>query len=177
MLNMLFIQQLLRYSYPTIHFARFALLLEALGIPFRCLGAAEINTEYQNIIEINDDGHNIDHIFYSLEDMLDGKRKPCCYHKDNSMGCAIDRDVEVSLAVTGSPCNPYSTQRSKRFFDGSVVGHHLNDTTMESVVSLYNQYEPHVGITEQVRGFNMVYSGNCTTTPMEVFLSLFFGFW
>ena len=71
----------------------------------------------------------------------------------------------VNLAVTGSPCNPYSIMRCKRFADGSVASHSMHGTTMQLVIDFYKKYEPHVGITEQVAGFGKRTSTADPTSP------------
>ena len=97
------------------------------------------------------------HVFESVEAQLEGAR--IC------AGC-IDREISawsadcnegwtatIDLLVSGSPCDPYSCQRPKRFADGSVKDHKDYETTMTSVVAMYQKYQPHVGIMEQVMGF------------------------
>ena len=78
----------------------------------------------------------------------------------------------VSLGVTGSPCNPFSTFRTKRFADGSVSAHAMTDTTMASVIQFYQKFEPRAGITEQVKGFGMRTSSEDKTSPLNLFLCL-----
>ena len=91
----------------------------------------------------------VEHIFDSLEAML--RNEPCQFHMDSD-GCNPMRDHEsISIGVTGSPCNPYSTKsRGKRFRPGSVGEHCDNRTTMDGVVDFYKKFNPHVGICEQV---------------------------
>ena len=52
---------------------------------------------------------------------------------------------QASLAVTGSPCNPFSTKRNKRFADGSIANHSMSGTTLSSTVIFYRTFEPEVG--------------------------------
>lgn len=77
---------------------------------------------------------------------------------------------EPDLAITGSPCNPFSTQRSKRFVDGNVSSHISFNITMQGVVNFYKVVLPKVGITEQVEGFDKPMSTTDSTTPLELFL-------
>lgn len=81
-------------------------------------------------------------------------------------------DGEVDLGVTGSPCNPFSTQRTKRFSDGDVVSHHQYETTMTSIIDFYQHVEPKLGITEQVAGFDKPLSTTQSETPLRMWLGL-----
>ena len=91
----------------------------------------------------------------------------CTLHPAGLCSRSLTESDDIALGVTGSPCNPYSTQRNKRFSDGSIAGHSMTDTTMESVVSFYQLYEPHCSITEQVAGFGMRTSHSDATTPLD----------
>ena len=95
------------------------------------------------------------------------QQQPCSLHPHEHT-CPLP--VEINLAVTGSPCNPFSTYRTKRFADGAAV-HSMYKTTSEDVVSFYRRFEPHCGITEQVKGFGMPTSENDQQTPMAKLLS------
>ena len=115
----------------------------------------------------------------SLEEMLGGSPANCVWHggvATNSCSCIgsvgeTARMHGISLGITGSPCNPFSTARTKRFADGSVVEHSMTQTTMASVVGFYKQFEPRAGITEQVKGFGMKVSSAVSETPLNQFLS------
>ena len=121
-------------------------------------GVAEKNKNYQEVIKGNHAGH-LQHVWGELGSML--KDMPCTLH---DAGCAVP--VDINLAVTGSPCNPFSTYRTKRFSDGAV-SHSMYKTTSEDVVTFYTKYEPHCGITEQVKGFGMATSSSDRETPMQ----------
>ena len=144
---------------------RLGLWAQALGIPFTVCAAAEKQREYRDVIMCNH-ARLVQHLFETLEDMVAGN-VPCSLHHSASCGCATD--MSVSLGITGSPCNPFSVARAKRFSDGSVKGHRMTETTMASVLSFYMKWEPKAGITEQVRGFDMKTSQNDLETPMHKF--------
>ncbi|CAE7208256.1 unnamed protein product, partial [Symbiodinium necroappetens] len=150
-------------------------MLQALGIRFYCVGASESCSAYRDVIVANSGkkvtggkGH-IEHLYDSLESML--LEKTCVLHQAQVQGsgqCACSlRRGEVNLGVTGSPCNPFSLRRTKRFADGSVAAHSMSDTTFESVVGFYQRYEPRVGVSEQVLGFDMKTSSSDPTTPYQ----------
>ena len=127
-------------------------------------GAAETNPKYQDFIRQNQ-GSRLQHMFGSLESMLQPGH--CVLHRDGMNCCVNPREDNISLGVTGSPCNPFSTQRTKRFADGSISSHAMSDTTMESVIGFYTKWEPHAGITEQVSGFCMRTSHSDPETPLQ----------
>ena len=141
--------------------------MQALGIPFKCIGVSERNDDYCEVISLNN-GEHIQHMFETLESMLQGEA--CKLHRTADR-CVTGRLAgdSVSLGVSGSPCNPYSTQRAKRFADGSVANHVSHTTTVDSVITFYEKYEPNVGITEQVMGFGMWCSSSTEHTPMDLF--------
>ena len=141
-------------------------IAQALCIPFKCLAAAEKNSMYRKVIMANH-GSRIEHLYCSIEDMLaQAKRSlPSC-QAEGSSSCRIS-NPSINLGVTGSPCNPYSVQRAKRFHDGNVTQHSMNAITMRSVIEFYCTFEPKTGVTEQVRGFVMRSSTNDATTPCD----------
>ena len=132
---------------------------EALGIPFECIAVAEKEKIYRECITLNNPRVKDECVYDSVESLLDQvKDSTSVLHRQvNSTG--------VSLAVMGSPCNPYSTKRSKRFADGNVAEHSMNRTTQGSIVDLYLQFEPRVGVTEQVKGFQMRTSDQDEASP------------
>ena len=76
-------------------------------------------------------------------------------------------NTSVQLMVTGSPCDPFSTQRSKRFSSGNVKDHSAFDVTMEKVIQLYLKHEPEKGILEQVWGFTLPFAPDDPETPKD----------
>ena len=134
---------------------------KALGIKFRCVGVAEKNPMYRETIKLNNPTIGPEDMYDSVESFLEKIKSP---------GSRVRTLVEgsgVGLAVTGSPCNPYSTKRAKRFSSGNIAAHSMHGTTLTSVVEMYQEVEPRAGITEQVQGFCMSTSSEDTTTPYE----------
>ena len=141
---------------------------QALGIPFTAVGAAEKQEEYRKVITANH-GSRLQHLYETLEDML--QDRPCTLHGESHQ-CRSCPVSGVSLALTGSPCNPFSTQRRKRFHEQSVSEHSMTQTTMSEVVQLYKKWEPRAAIAEQVRGFDMRTSNKDPETPCSKQLCL-----
>lgn len=157
----------LHYIFPVVKGQYVFAGAQALRIPFKCLGASEKNPAYREVIMSNN--HDvIHHLFGSLEDMLDSS-STCSISIHGGLPCGRDLKVkDIDLGVTGSPCNPYSTKRAKRFENGNVAHHCMNDTTQSSVLRFYETFEPKVGVTEQVQGFGMPVSTSSPTTPLQL---------
>ncbi|CAE7828977.1 unnamed protein product [Symbiodinium sp. CCMP2456] len=144
------------------------MFLQAFGISFTAVGAAEKQPEYRRVIQANH-GSRLQHLYETLEDMLE--ENACTKHPDCEH-CRIDAQGGISLALTGSPCNPFSRQRAKRFRDESVLKHLMTETTMSGVVGLFRKWEPRAAIMEQVRGFDMKTSQSDLETPVTKFLKI-----
>ena len=71
------------------------------------------------------------------------------------------------MLLAGSPCDPFSTQRSKRYQQGSVMEHDLCGVTMNVVTALFSKFEPDVGLLEQVTGFEKPIEANSQETPYD----------
>ncbi len=113
-----------------------AISLQALGIDFQLLSASDTCKSYRSLI-VENHRPQILHMFTSAEAQAAGKA-PCelCRQTGRTGPCKADGDLglEVDLLVSGSPCDPFSTQRTKRFADGSVVEHTDFSVTMETVL-------------------------------------------
>ena len=71
----------------------------------------------------------------------------------------------MDVAVTGSPCNPFSVQRARRFCTGDVKSHASFDLTDDVLIKFYVAFEPKFGVSEQVLGFDLPLSTTEKTTP------------
>ena len=100
-----------------------------------------------------------------IEDQL--RDNACCLHPEAGSCAALTKHDTVDLLVTGSPCDPFSVQRTKRFRHDDVKSHPDFDTTMTSVVAMYQKYEPKVGVLEQVKGFSMPFHSGSPGTPLD----------
>ena len=131
------------------------------------LSASDTCSSYRQFCLRNHVGR-FEHFYSSLAIQVAG-RTTCelCQGSLSSqiVGACQAGHESVQLLVTGSPCDPFSQLRSKRFADGSVAGHGQFNITMMEVISLYTRYEPLVAIFEQVRGFGMPFSAGGTETP------------
>ena len=71
------------------------------------------------------------------------------------------------LAVFGTPCNPFSGMRVKRYRDGSVAHHPLADVTFRDAhrMLVFGQHKSL--LMEQVAGFDKPLKAGDDTTPMR----------
>lgn len=152
---------------------------------FHVISASEVVEAYRDYCQENFPGRFL-HFYPSIESQLAGGNTcSICQHRllANFVGpCVPESDLRentsVQLMVSGSPCDPFSTQRAKRFRSGSVVQHSQVDITLSDVISLYRKYEPEKGILEQVWGFTLRFSEADPRTPKDrPTLGVFFVFW
>ena len=127
---------------------------------------SEKNDSFREFILLN---HRLDlrHAYCSIEDQLGDKN--CTLHPGcNRSSCnAVDSDPDIHFGISGAPCDPYSTQRTKRFADGSVASHPDFGVLNSSMLSFWKKFEPKTGIVEQVEGFDKATSFKDPTTPMQ----------
>ena len=97
--------------------------------------------------------------------MLEQTRgQPCIFHKDLG-GCC---EMEVcDLAVFGTPCNPFSDMRVKRYRDGSVVQHPLADVTFRDARNMLVHGQHKSLVMEQVAGFDKPFKAGDARTPLR----------
>lgn len=132
-------------------------LSQALGLRFRAASISEANPSYRAVI-LENHGDNVESMFDDV-------------NKQVASWDAHSRCPDVG--ITGSPCNPFSTQRTKRYAQGSVSCHAAFQTTMSSVISFYQTVEPKLGVTEQVAGFDQPIESGSESTPMRMLLDIF----
>ncbi|CAE7204848.1 unnamed protein product [Symbiodinium sp. CCMP2592] len=130
-----------------------------------------MNQDFRSFCLLNHGSH-CRHFYTSLEAQL-ACDAPCflCVEQNAANTCTGHLEGPgVDLLVTGTPCDPFSVQRSKRFADGRVKQHEDFSLTMETAVDMYLKYEPHVGVLEQVKGFIMPLSSGQNATPYDRFM-------
>lgn len=143
---------------------------------FSVISASEIVPSYRAWCEENHPGRFL-HFYGSLQEQLDQdglcelcKNSELVAHLGQSV-CDPSKSLRlkscVDLMVSGSPCDPFSVQRNKRWQDGSVNHHYQFDVTMKSVLDLYLKYEPAKGVLEQVMGFLMPFAAGAKETPKD----------
>ena len=104
----------------------------------------------------------VSHVHSTLADQAAGK--PCLLHPECT-SCPLHSDAQ--LAVLGTPCNPYSKGRVKRWADDSVKSHVSYDTTFKDTYAFLQCAEPRIAILEQVDGFLLRFSSTDAQTPHQ----------
>ena len=132
---------------------------EELGIPYDCKSMSEKCQAFRDFCSSNYP-EGFEHVYETMEDQAE--KGPCLLHPTGE--CKVE---SVDLACFGTPCDPYSRQRPKRWVDGSVKAHEDYGTTFQASVNLLKAYEPKVAIMEQVDGFDMKYGGDDDATPLS----------
>ena len=130
---------------------------QALGLSFVCLSSSEPTAEVRKFQLLN--SGSVLHQHRDLQSQLQGK--PCCLLQGSRAGCCPASNAQ--LAVAGSPCNPYSTLRTKRFCPDSVQSHGLYDTTFQWLC----KFTPVTFIMEQVPGFDLPDASGSNDTPLK----------
>ncbi len=106
------------------------------------------------------------HWFKTMDDQRKGC--PCILHPfANTCRAAPE---EVDLALVGTPCHPYSTQRADRYKESSVQSHHEFDIAMDGFLQWLETFEPKNVIFEQVMGFDKPLQAGSEDTPYKMFL-------
>ena len=149
-------------------------VLQALGARFEILSASDICASYRDFCRLNYVG-KFHHIYTSLQEQV--ASNVVCESCQGTLAAAsfgpckawqsLPADRSIDLLFTGSPCDPFSTARAKRFSSGDPTQHAQFDVTMQQVLNLYQLYEPEKGIFEQVPGFNMPFVAGGQETPKQ----------
>lgn len=125
--------------------------VQEMGIPFRCLSTSEPDSAFRSFQAAN---HTVMHQFTSLEKQISDRklRQP---------------GSDVDLLVVGSPCNPFSRMRGKRFHADSVMNHQSYNTTFVEVYKAFEAFEPKAAVMEQTAGFGLPFDCSTAETPLQ----------
>lgn len=133
---------------------------EALGIPYELVGASEINPSFRSVIQAN---FTVKHLHNTMKDQVDSAA--CLLHRDSCDSCRL---TPCDLAIFGTPCPPFSEQRTKRYRSGSVKEHPLTRVTMEDARDMIVLGGHKAVVMEQVQGFDRAeVAGDAEFTPMR----------
>ena len=136
---------------------------QALEIPFVPVGAADINDRFRAYVQCTV-REPVRHFHASMEDQVSGV---CCTLHRGQAGCIGEPAGVVDIAVAGSPCPPFSMQRSKRYLDGSVEQHPLYYVTDDILPRWLVRFEPKFAVLEQVMGFDRPTEAGQSVTPLQ----------
>eukprot|EP00439_Symbiodinium_sp_Y106_P048890 s5553_g6.t1 len=119
---------------------------------FQMLSISEINQEYRQLFMANMPHGHVKHLFGSLEEQCAGQ-SPCILCQQQGQQCSVRELCEaegVDLLIAGSPCDPFSKMRAKRFASGTLKKHVSYGLTMDAMVDSFLCHKPRIAVMEQV---------------------------
>lgn len=137
-------------------------MCQELKIPFQCISTSEVNEKYRSFAYVNH-AESVTHWYATMKDQQEGKT--CVAHTDGGGPCPVVADVQYM--ILGTPCNPFSVQRPKRFLDGSVREHSMYEQTFKDAFEHLRVFQPLTVTMEQTGGFDLPESKSVSTTPMQ----------
>ena len=140
------------------------LSLKELGLTFSCLSASEPDSTAQAFIAANFSQNEILSVKSTMQEQIEENRS----FQDEQDQDGF-RGLAPHLAVFGSPCNPFSRQRVKRFQDGAQK-HKMFETTFLDLRQWLEEFNPPTAVMEQVLGFDMRIQSDDARTPLSMFL-------
>ncbi|CAE7629924.1 unnamed protein product [Symbiodinium sp. CCMP2592] len=141
-----------------------AAAMKELGIPFQCLSMSEPVEAFRTFARANMPDAVV-HLHETLREQVEGA--PCLNHPQKRR---CDLQTQVDLLVAGTPCNPFSGQRHKRFKPGSVANHALTSHTYKELLALVRKTQPTNIIMEQSEGFGKPVASGEAESPLDQFL-------
>ena len=148
------------------------LFTQALRFDFKIASASESNADFRMFLKENHPD-SMQHMFESVELQTETKLSaPCliCASQGHDVKyCSGGRKAcrGCDLMIAGSPCNPFSVYRAKRFSSGNVKNHVSFSVTMGSIIDMFQLFEPHVAVLEQVMGFLYPIDTTTSATPYD----------
>ncbi|CAE7949280.1 unnamed protein product [Symbiodinium sp. KB8] len=142
---------------------------------FDIVSMSEANQEYRRLCMANTNPEHVKHMFGSIEDQCRA-HSPCLLCHERGQQCNVRELCEsegVDLLVAGSPCDPFSKMRAKRFACGTLKQHVSYGITMDAMVESFLCHKPKVAIMEQVAGFTMTSGAGSSDTPFSRFMAAF----
>ena len=130
------------------------------------MSGSDPSEKCQDFVRTNYPSRFPKHWFNSMQDQTDGK---ACKMHPYAHSCA-SASAEPAIAFLGTPCHPYSTQRSDRYSQGSVANHREFTTGMQDTIEFLKAFKPKICISEQVQGFNKPFAAGTTETPLRMLL-------
>ena len=138
--------------------------LEALGIPHALMSASDPEKKCMAFVEANDAKCMMPtHWYKGMKEQVAGG--PCARHP-RSLAC-IPAPQQVDLAMCGTPCHAFSTQRATRYKRTTVESHHEYNIAMDQWFTWMERFSPTTAIFEQVVGFEMPLEQGSQETPLD----------
>lgn len=103
---------------------------------------------------------DVQHFFGSMFSQNEGE--DCKFHEGF---CPPSSNNDV--AVLGTPCQPFSRQRSKRSIEGTVRSHSKYETTFSDMLDFLKCHQPRCAVAEQVEGLTIPEFSGSVDRPVE----------
>lgn len=142
---------------------------QLLGFRFKMGTLSGSDLKPQSFDMVRKNFPELGHFFQSLDDQLNGR--DCLIHPGGKCNECNPAEMECpDLAVTGTPCQPFSKQRVKRSAPGSVASHKSYNTTMKDLIAWLDAHSPKCAVVEQVEGMEARESASSPTSPLDSLL-------
>ena len=102
------------------------------------------------------------HLHDTMADQVEGC---ACLLHPTKQECQIAPNPD--LLCMGTPCDPFSKTRPKRWLDGSVKQHFDYNVTFKDSYNTLMTYKPRLVIMEQVDGFDLPYCSGDSESPKQ----------
>lgn len=132
---------------------------QLLRIPVKEIVCCDLKKECFDMAMANVE--KVGHFHESLQAQIAGSH--CYMHSGNK--CTPDKCPD--LFICGTPCQPFSMQRSKRSMEGSVRQHAKWSTTFVDLIEWLGTFQPKAGFLEQVLGIDQAESTSDRKTPLS----------
>lgn len=145
---------------------------QLLGFHIESISASDLKSVSYEVVRRN--FACLEHFFDSLDGQVSSAG--CALHPClDAANCEYKPDPDVFVA--GTPCQPFSRQRTKRHHPLSVQAHPRYHVTFEDLIGWLEKFEPKSGCIENVEGFDIAEHPGAEdqTSPMQQFLG-FVGF-
>ena len=98
--------------------------------------------------------------------LAQAQNRPCSLHP-YATSC-VSSPVVADVSVCGTPCHPYSTQRSGRYSPESVESHKEFQVAMTDFMTWLTHMNPKAQVFEQVDGFFLPFDSKVSLeTPFD----------
>ena len=144
---------------------------QAFNVPFNLLSASDPNLKGRILMCAN---CRCAATHWHKDLASQARDAPCALHP--YANSCVSQPVAPDLAICGTPCHPYSTQRSGRFDEASVESHHEFEVAMSQFMQWLHHMQPKAQVFEQVDGFMMPFNKQTVETPFERRCMLFQSF-
>lgn len=145
--------------------------LKLMGMFVDSINCCDLKNLSHDVIAANFEGQ-VSHFFHTVADQVAGEG--CYYQHDCGAPVNCCEDTAPDLGCIGTPCQPFSRQRTKRHHPGSVQAHKDYNATFKDLLDWLVHFEPKAGFAEQVEGFELpdLKTSASKVTPLDRLLEM-----